>query len=302
MAAPIHRNSDSRSCGATTIVIGQSTVFVNGLLASVKGDPNSHSDGKLLATINDGTVFINNKKLVLKGSDAVPDKKIGVEHQDPKSVGASPNVFACGGPSGSSGGGGYVQDTTPDPTGKSLYLNSKETSLQNNTTNPAGADAYDPSAFSAADQARIAALQNDPAWASELASLHSRYPGLSDTELYQIINGESNFNTQARNPSGATGLFQLMPASARELGYTTTQISQMTAPQQLHVYGQYLDRWNYNTNNSLGIMQAAPAYAGRSGGSVIYPVGSRAWRQNPGWQSAGGGAITVDSINQFYRG
>ena len=43
----------------------------------------------------------------------------------------------------------------------------------------------------------------------------------------------------------------------------------MTPAQQMKVYGEYLDRWDYNPQNELGIMQAAPAYANRSGNAEI---------------------------------
>ena len=46
---PIHRHGDSRVCGATTIVSGQSTVFANEKLVAVNGDPNSHGGGALIA-------------------------------------------------------------------------------------------------------------------------------------------------------------------------------------------------------------------------------------------------------------
>jgi hypothetical protein len=100
MSIAVHRNTDARNCGASTIVSGQSNVYVNSLLASVQGDANTHGGGALGATVNDGTVFINNKKVVLKGSSASPDSlcvPIGPPHCNPQSVGASPNVFACGG-------------------------------------------------------------------------------------------------------------------------------------------------------------------------------------------------------------
>jgi hypothetical protein len=93
-----------------------------------------------------------------------------------------------------------------------------------------------------------------------------------------------------------------MPDTARDLGYSTDQIYNMKPADQLRVYGEYMDFHNFNTNNSFGVLQAAPSYAGRSGNSVIYPVGSPAWQQNPGWRSAGGGPITVDSVNNYYRG
>ena len=37
----VHRDTDQRICGHTTIVVGQSTVYANSLLISVDGDPNN---------------------------------------------------------------------------------------------------------------------------------------------------------------------------------------------------------------------------------------------------------------------
>ena len=58
----IHRNTDARSCGATTSVIGQSSVFSNGLLVSVNGDTNSHGAGGLIAGCDN--VFVEGKLVV----------------------------------------------------------------------------------------------------------------------------------------------------------------------------------------------------------------------------------------------
>jgi hypothetical protein len=123
MNIPVHRNTDSRSCGAKTTVSGQANVFVNNLLASVQGDRSTHGDGALGATVNDGTVYLNNKKLVLKGSNASPDALCapqGGQHCNPKSVGASANVFACGGGSGGSIGGS-PDEAMADPSRSDLY-------------------------------------------------------------------------------------------------------------------------------------------------------------------------------------
>lgn len=311
MSTAVHRNTDSRVCGATTIVQGQSNVYVNNLLASVQGDPNSHSGGALSASVNDGTVFINNRKVVLKGSSAAPDlacAPVGPPHCNPVSVGASTNVFACGG-SGGGGAGtftGSPDETVVDPTGSNLYPDPAVTKAGDDTplprpiVDPDGESSYDPSGFSEADQARIAELENDPSWNAKLTEMEAKYPGLDRNQLYQIVNGESNFDPQARNPSGATGLFQIMPASANDIGHSTDQISRMTATQQLGVYDDYLDYWNYSGDNHLGMMQAAPAYASRTAGSIVYPVGTAAHRQNPPWRPSSGGHITVQSINDYY--
>lgn len=71
-----HRNGDTRSCGASTTVVGQSTVFVNGQLWAVLNDPNNHGNGQL---INSGTtVFIEGKPVIVHAPDtALPDNLCG---------------------------------------------------------------------------------------------------------------------------------------------------------------------------------------------------------------------------------
>jgi len=50
-----HRKGDKRACSASTIVEGNQTVFVNEKLWAVKGDPESHGEGRL---INTGTTVL----------------------------------------------------------------------------------------------------------------------------------------------------------------------------------------------------------------------------------------------------
>lgn len=64
----IHIHGHSRACGATTEVVGQSTVYVTGQLVAVDGDPNSHGAGPLSAGSNG--VFINGKAVVNNTPDA----------------------------------------------------------------------------------------------------------------------------------------------------------------------------------------------------------------------------------------
>ena len=94
MTKPIHRNTDSRACGALTQVNGQKNVYANGLLVSVDKDPNSHSGGALSARCKN--VFVNGKMVVIVGNSAAPDSlcpPLGGAHCAPASSSGSGNVF-----------------------------------------------------------------------------------------------------------------------------------------------------------------------------------------------------------------
>lgn len=91
-----HRHGDGRACGATTVVVGNSTVFVNGKLWAVRGDPNTHGAGGLINTAGK-TVFIEGKNVIVNKPDhANPDTlcPIPATHCDPFTTGGSPDVFA----------------------------------------------------------------------------------------------------------------------------------------------------------------------------------------------------------------
>lgn len=144
------------------------------------------------------------------------------------------------------------------------------------------------------------ALMKDPAFQGQLAAMKQKFPGLNDDSIYRVIAGESAFNSKAVNKnSGATGLFQFIPSTAKGLGYTTGQIQNMSPAEQLKVYDKYLTQGNYK-GGPLGIMQAAPAHANKPGNYIVYAKGTKAWQQNPGWRDPRTGQITVNSINAYY--
>lgn len=92
-----HRQDDSRACGATTIVSGQATVFVNNKLWAVAGDPNTHGSGALIAS--GSTVRINNKLVIINGDSASPDDlcvPLGGAHCAPSATSGSGNVSCYG--------------------------------------------------------------------------------------------------------------------------------------------------------------------------------------------------------------
>ena len=67
MGFSAHRNGDLRTCGATTIVSGQSKVYVNGKLWAVDGDPNSHGAGNLKPSTS--KVYVSGKKVIIHRPD-----------------------------------------------------------------------------------------------------------------------------------------------------------------------------------------------------------------------------------------
>ena len=142
-------------------------------------------------------------------------------------------------------------------------------------------------------------LDKDPEFQAQLADMLQKYPGLTKDELYRVMQGESNFNSNALNSdSGAVGLFQFIPGTAEMLGYTTGEIQNMNPSEQLAVYDKYLGAFDYRGGN-LGIMQAAPAYASKPLNYEVYGSTTKAYAQNPGWHGADG-KITVGSINDYY--
>lgn len=142
-------------------------------------------------------------------------------------------------------------------------------------------------------------LKDDLEFTSSIEALAEKR-GISTSELYKVIKGESGFDPKAKNESGATGLFQFMPDSAKELGVTPKDILNMTPTQQVGLYDKYLERWNYSSDNRLGIMQAAPAFANRAPEDLVYGKDTKAWEKNPGWRELNNGPITVRSINSYY--
>ena len=86
----IHRHTDARACGATTIVSGQGTVYANSLLVSVNGDVNSHGAGAL--TAGSDNVFAGGKAVVNNTPDSAAADTLGHAPALTKTAGGSPNV------------------------------------------------------------------------------------------------------------------------------------------------------------------------------------------------------------------
>lgn len=161
-----------------------------------------------------------------------------------------------------------------------------------------------PRSLGATEQARVDALDNDTAFQTELARFIKKH-GVTREQVYGIIAGESSYSSSVVNRFGYAGFFQLGTAALTDINkrngtrHTPISISRMPPGEQLRVYDQYLDRWNFKNSSGLGIMQAAPAFASRSGNTEVYAIDSREWKANPVWRGPDK-RITVDSINAYY--
>ena len=91
----VHRHGDLRVCGATTTVIGQSTVFSDGVLWAVEGDTNTDGNGQLIAS---GTnVFVEGKKVIVHAPDhsEEDDKCPLTNHCDPYTAEGSTSTVSA---------------------------------------------------------------------------------------------------------------------------------------------------------------------------------------------------------------
>jgi hypothetical protein len=91
-----HRHGDARACGATTVVVGQGSTYVNGRLWAVEGDINSHGNGELVASV--ATVLIEGKRVIVNApDDAAPDDlciPLNGAHCEPMTAEGSGDTFA----------------------------------------------------------------------------------------------------------------------------------------------------------------------------------------------------------------
>jgi uncharacterized Zn-binding protein involved in type VI secretion len=88
--AQVHRDTDKRSCGASTNAANPN-VYTNSLLTAIDGNPNSHGGGGLNAS--NPNVYIGGVLVVVNGNSANPDAKCPIPpHCNPAASSGSPNV------------------------------------------------------------------------------------------------------------------------------------------------------------------------------------------------------------------
>ena len=93
--------------------------------------------------------------------------------------------------------------------------------------------------------------------------------------------------------SGATGLIQFMPATARGLGTTTADLATLTAEQQLDFVKQYFKPYAARVKSLPDMYMAIllPKFVGQSESAVLFSEGI-AYRQNAGLDANRDGRVT----------
>ena len=122
--------------------------------------------------------------------------------------------------------------------------------------------------------------------------------GVNPDHLMACIAFETGetFSPNVRNMagSGATGLIQFMPATARGLGTTTSELARMTAEDQLNYVYKYFEPYKGKLNTLEDVYMAIlwPRAVGEPSSYVLFAQGGITYRQNAGLDKNRDGSIT----------
>lgn len=123
--------------------------------------------------------------------------------------------------------------------------------------------------------------------------------------LMSVIHSESRFDASVANfkGSGAVGLIQFMPATAKDYNVSTERLRNMNHVEQLDFVYQYLNvqKKRYGNYESLTDMYLAILYPKAMGEDfcyTLYAKPSKAYKMNSGLDEDKDGRVTVSDIDR----
>lgn len=131
--------------------------------------------------------------------------------------------------------------------------------------------------------------------------------GVNANDLMAIVSFETarTFSPTIRNPtSSATGIFQIVDRTAREMGFASSADflkKNPTVEQQAQVFGKYLKDRGVKPGMGAEDIYVAVTGGARPGdppSTVLYSKGSDEYARNPGWDVDKDGKITKGEIGQ----
>ena len=150
-----------------------------------------------------------------------------------------------------------------------------------------------------------AALAREPGLGRAFLAMADR---LGWTEAHRdygaaIVSFESEWKPDAVNPySGASGLIQWMPSTAKAFGTTVEAIRQMSALEQIPLVEDYFERRKGLAPRDLYLLVFYPAAIGKSDEHVVFRRGEKGYEQNAGLDAEKDGTITVGNIRAVIDG
>ncbi|MFN0201585.1 MAG: transglycosylase SLT domain-containing protein [Bacteroidia bacterium] len=143
-----------------------------------------------------------------------------------------------------------------------------------------------------------------PAFEKKVKSVSQRL-NIPPEWLMSVMYSESKFNAEVENlrGSGAIGLIQFMPATAKDMGTSVNYIKKLGPVEQLEYVYQYLDifRRKYGEYKSLTDLYLAILYPKARPEEMCYSLyaqPSKAYKQNSGLDIDKDGRVTVSDIDK----
>jgi len=127
---------------------------------------------------------------------------------------------------------------------------------------------------------------------------YAKEKGIKASDLLSVMAAESRIDpTSVNKVSGATGLIQFMPDTARGLGTSTEELRKMSRSQQFEFVKKHLDQAGLKSGSSGGEIYAKVFLPGRKG-EVLTKQGENYYEANKGLDVDKSGDISVTDLEK----